>query len=557
MPPRPNRPQSGDTRRLQFIDIDDFTPGLYSNSAIAYSTPPNTVPGPFAAPTGAADASETWQCIALPGGGLGPLPGLTNQYTLGNLGITQPPAGQLGYIGGLLATGVSVEDEMLVIVEYQTGGNNIFYAFSGVVGTGVGHSLYNNSTVTPAAGGIGGSPYPFATRVAASNPTTTIGAEVIAFLFADQGRILLYPDPANPTVFGVKDISGATNAAGLFGHQTRIVALMNVPYSWPAPTTVDTNNDAINYTDPPNSETWPGTTPDTVFVAEFPFGYGAVGSMNAGELFMVKCRGGGLIVSGDINNPTVVWLPGVMPTGVKYGHADSGALGLYYCSELEGAWIWTGGNSSQKISSQLDDNFYTPQNLIPSRFFDFFVKRWDNLVLFSNNFVFDENTQGWWRLLNPATASLFHYTEGFERGQMYGAVTQVTGTTTDFLYQFDRTKPASSWQWQSLPIRVSEDRVVNIREIVARYSNPYGGSGTFTMQMSAIDSGGNVISATSFTWNAAVNRPQMQRLNLGGYYSEDITIRIVMEANTAGQPAPVLHSLSVGYRTSEHAGAVV
>jgi hypothetical protein len=555
MPPRSNRQQAGDQRGIQFIDLDDFTPGIYSASAIAVSGPPNTVPGPFAAPLGSADASETWQCIGLPGGGLGPLPAMTEDFTLAALGITQPPAGQVGWIGGLLNTGVTVDDELLVAIEYQTGGNNVYYLFSGVVGTAIGNQLYTSSTATPSGGGIGGSPYMFATRVASANPTTTIGAEVIAVLYANQGRILLYPDPANPTVVGIKDISGVTNAMAIFGHQNRICAFMNVPYSWPTPTTVDTNNDAINYTDPPNSETWPGSTPDVVFIAEFPFGYGAFGSMNAGELFLVKCRGGGVIIQGDVNNPNVLWLPGVAPTGVWFGHGDSGLNGFYYCAEHDGCYVWGGGNVSQKVSAQLDDTFYIVSNEILSRCFHYFAKRWNNWMLFSNNYLFDETTGGWWRLLNPSTASLFHYTEGFSRNQLYAAVTQVTGDTTVFLYKFDKTVPASSWQWQSLPIRVSEDRTVNIREIVVRYSNPYGGSGTFTLQLSAIDSAGNVINAQAFTWDIAVNRPQMQRLNLGGYYSEDVTVRVSAQANTPGEPAPVLHSISVGYRTREHAGA--
>ena len=77
MPPNPNRQQRGDTRQLQFIDIDDFTPGCYDASPNAVSTPSST-PGPFPAPLGAADASQTYQCIALRNGGIGPLPGNTS-----------------------------------------------------------------------------------------------------------------------------------------------------------------------------------------------------------------------------------------------------------------------------------------------------------------------------------------------------------------------------------------------------------------------------------------------------------------------------------------------
>ena len=203
---------------------------------------------------------------------------------------------------------------------------------------------------------------------------------------------------------------------------------------------------------------------------------------------------------------------------------------------------------------ELDKNFYTPANAIPNQNFNYFIQRWGDLMVYSNNWVMDSIAGGWWRLLNPSTASFFWYSLGFNTYQLYAMIPQVSSHTAPCLYQFDRTVPASSWQWQSLPYRVSEDRYVDTREIAIVYSNPYGGTGTFTIQASAIDAGGNVINAQPFTWNAAVNRPTMQRLNIRAQ-AEDLTIRIVATANTAGQPAPVLHSMRVGFRTRQHAGS--
>jgi hypothetical protein len=552
MPPS-NRAQRGDTRGLQFLDIDDFTPGCYSASNIAFSSPPNTVPGPFPAPPGSADASQTWQCIALRQGGIGPMAGNTAANTLTDLGITTfPPGGQAAYIVGLLNTSITNEDEFLVCIEYVASGTNHFEAWSGVLGTSTGNLIWGPTTGSE--GRPAGSAYPFSTRVAPSNPTTTVGQMVIAFPDNVGGHLLLYPDPSATTSFGCVDIANGDVAGTIFGHQTRIVVLRNFATSWPVTPSAWSNNDPINYTDPPNSETYPGVATDVIFVAEQPYGYGAVGSVSAGELFMVKTRGGGVVISGDLNNPTVTYLPGVHPTGLQYGRTDSDLNGLYYCSLDSGSWIWSGGNVSNPISTQLDKNFYTPNNAIPNQNFNYFIQRWGELMLFSNNWVYDSIAGGWWRLLNPSTESFFWYTLGFNTYQVYAASPDVASVTDPFLYKFDRTVPASSWQWQSLPIRVSEDRTINIREIVARYSNPFGGTGTFTIQLSAIDSGGNVINTFPLTYNAAVNRPQMQRLNLGNYYSEDVTIRLVATANTAGQPAPVIHGLSIGYRSREHYG---
>lgn len=553
-----NRPQSGDTKQLQFIDIDDFTPGIYSNSDISFSAPPNTVPGPLPAPTGSADAAQTFQCIALPGGGLGPLPGVVHIYDLTDLGITDPTVA--GYVAGLHPTLMTPNDEFVVYVEYQSAGDNHVRVWSGVVGTGSGHLLYSNDVATPTGGGIAGAPFMFATRVAPSNPTTTIGQIVIAIPVSAVSDLILYPDPSAPTVFGVYDFMTSL-VLQAFGHQNRIVVIEpNAGNSWPLTTPVDTNSDILNYTDPPNSETFPALTPGIVFVAEEPYGYGAVGSISAGELFLVKCRGGGVVVQGDINNPTVTFLPGVRETGEIYGHADSNEAGLFYCSHGGtgsegggGAHLWGGGNVSQKISQQLDDNFFLTQFNSVSQSFAYFCKGFDGRMLFSNNWLYDTQTNSWWRFLNPATASVYWICEGFLNNQFYAAVPAVASVATPFLYRFDKTVPASSWQWQSLPIRVSEDRYVDLREVAVRYSNPYGGSGTFTMTVSAVDQAGNVVAAQPLTWNSAVNRPQNQRFNIR-CQSEDLTIRVAVQANTAGQPAPVIHSISAGYRTRQHTG---
>ena len=453
----PNRQQSADTRGIEFIDIDDFTPGIYDASNIAFSS--NTVtPGPFVAPIGSADASATWQCIALPQGGLGPTPALTKVSTLTDLGITtEPPGGTTdAYLVGLLNSLVTNQDEFLVCIEWIDGsGNNQFYAYSGVLGTSTAHQLFH-STGT-GLGRVAGSAFPFATRVAPSAPTTTVGEVVIVFPANASGDLLLYPDPANPTAFGVADISSPpTVVAGtVFGHQTRIVVLQNVALPWPVTPTLFSNNDAINYTDPPNSETYPGATPSVIFAAEQPYGYGAVGSVSAGELFMVKCRGGGIVIQGDINNPTVTYLPGVKPTGIIYGRCDTDENGFYYCTDGAGAWLWNGGNASTKISTQLDDLFYIPTNPIPNQNFTYFIQRWHDFMLFSNNYIYNTQSGGWWRLLNPATASIYWWVPGYMANQMYGAVAPLPTVTSNFLYQFDDQVPATNYQWQSLPVRVS------------------------------------------------------------------------------------------------------
>src|SRR5208282_2542453 len=120
-------------------------------------------------------------------------------------------------------------------------------------------------------------------------------------------------------------------------HQNRIIVLSGVTYDYPAGSGFDTN-EQICFTDPPNSAAL--GFQQTVLVPEEPYGYGCAGSISAGELVLIKKRGGGVVVTGDIFSPNVTDLPGVEPTGGIYGNASSGLDGFFYCSYENGAWVW-------------------------------------------------------------------------------------------------------------------------------------------------------------------------------------------------------------------------
>src|ERR1700722_8860270 len=68
---------------LTFFTVDDFRPGIISQANYAYQAGDNTSPVPVTgiSPTSAAaQPFGTFACMALPSGGLGPLPSVTNTY---------------------------------------------------------------------------------------------------------------------------------------------------------------------------------------------------------------------------------------------------------------------------------------------------------------------------------------------------------------------------------------------------------------------------------------------------------------------------------------------
>jgi hypothetical protein len=537
-----------DSRGLSFFDITDFSPGIYYGSNVV-------APGAdlLPSPPGAADVNGTVGCMVMPNGGLGPLPGLASEFSglsLSSIGITVAGAADISAMANSVYAQTfnsnDTADEILLVVTTISGGfqTSVFYSwqhFGNILRT-VFTGTYNYSTDHNTVC------YPFATSINTSGGSAQ-PCWVIPIFSPDgplRGDLLVYPSIAAPTTFSTDDV--VTRQGGMcFGHQGRIVQLTNVLTEWPLPSTVSYN--PLNYTDPSQTETWPAQF--ETFGPENSFGYGAVNSVSAGELFLVKARGGGLVIQGDLNNPTVTSLPAVKSTGVIFGRSDTDPNGMYYCSQNNGAWVWGGGNASTKISNQLDDNFFSPVHPLMSTYYSYYCQRWGDWMLFSNNWVYDTVHGGWWRLENPSSQSYFWYSQGIAEQFMWAALPTVTGGSEPFLWEYDRTVPRSSFTWRSLPIRIPvEDRTSTARELVIRASNPYADAAP-QIDATLIDDKGNASALDTWTMTPGTNTVQEVRLNAGVKQTTTVAISLAVSGTTA---APVVHSLSLGSRAREHAG---
>ena len=536
-----------DSRGLNFFDVTDFSPGIYDNSLIAFGSTPTTVPGIFPAPPGAADASHTFGCMSLPNGGLGPLPALGGAP--GATGLSLTAMGITGLtnvdITALINSQITSSDELVIGVNTVSGGFQTTHFYSYVVGGGGSLNSIQTQTYTY-TGDHNFCTYPY-------SETLTNQPVVVLPLAAPDGpnsNLMVYPSVSAPTVFGVDVIATNASAKGIaFGHQGRIGIIQTLVISWPVTATQPGVAFGFNYTDPAQSETW--TPQFEVFGPETPFGYGAVNSISAGELFCVKARGGAIIIQGDLNNPTVTTLGGVQSTGAIFGRSDSDANGmLYYCSQRHGAWGWAGGNASEKISQQLDENFFLCANPIASPFYSYYFQRWGNWMMCSNNWMRDSNTGGWWRLEDPSVRSYFWYVPGYDNRWMFAALPTAASSSTDFLFEYDNATPRNTFSWQSLPIKLpAEDRTATTRELVIRASNPYADVAPI-VAASLIDDKGTVTALDTWTMTTGTDTVQEIRLNAGTKQTNTIAVRLTPSGTLY---APVIHGLSLGYRTREHA----
>lgn len=543
----------------RWLAIEDFTPGCYSAGGAIVG---NTVDRRLGAPLGAADAEVTYGCYALPNKALAALPGVTHTYAWPGASSGTHPAFLVGcLIHDELADGTT---EAIVISEYDDGANHHWQAYSFILESLATNLLINTTEATSA--GIFGSPYPQFTRAANTNPTTTPGNPVAVFPVGGPasptnvatGQLYMYPDPATPSAFGVRPLITGPPYTSVSGqtlvHQSRVVVLAGVNYSYPAGGGFDTNEN-INFTDPPNSTVYGNQ--QTVLAAEEPYGYGCGGSISAGELFIVKKRGGGLVVTGDIFAPNVTFLPGVQPTGNFYGNAASTPMGFVYCSYDNGAWVWNGGSTSQKLSSNLDDGAFLPPEFLgtggapamQSNNYGFYVSSFGDKVYFSNNWLYNTRDNSWWTYYprpNNGGANLF-WVQPVNGNFIYAAQLSFTGTNT-FLYRFDPATPSQNYQWQSLPLKLaSPDHVSDIREVVIRASNSSAGA---TLTLTVLDQGSAVWGPTTMTGTIG-SGPQLIRYNVAANGVREPQV-FVQVAGFGGGDMPVIHGIDIRYRTRAH-----
>lgn len=144
-------------------------------------------------------------------------------------------------------------------------------------------------------------------------------------------------------------------------------------------------------------------------------GVGTVGVVTIDQLLLVKHFGGGALVSGDLDNPTIHRLPYIEPTrGVVCKGAHT-PIGFVYGSD-NGIFIWQGGDDTKKLSPQLDGFFW---NHTDGSFAETYagsrgrMAYWNGLICVPNNYVYDIERESWWRFqvkdLLPASSAIAPY----------------------------------------------------------------------------------------------------------------------------------------------------
>lgn len=525
----------------EWITLNDFSPGIehrlqFQGGAAA----PSRQPG--------AATPNTWRCAALPGGGLGPLPGRSITYTPT---YPQNPAttadGKLAISGFHLigpitagtANGVDAAEfhlayEYVVGVQrrYRWERHRMWELVPGIDTI----KTINSAEATPAHiyRPTWFHPYRAHTSDPAQPGTPVMAASWFVSGGGNEKFWSLFPAPSSSGTNSVHDISTTLAMEGLIGHQGRSVGFNlngwthGSPGSW-------SFDEQIYYTNV-NLATLSSAIAAT-FGQENATGYAVVGSLSASELLLIKRSGGAYLIRGDIDNPTVLRLPGVIS---PHNHDHIGAstpIGFIYGVRDGGLWVWNGGEASELISPQLEPNFWQS----PNSFVDFWgrFEQWHQYVAVPNNWLYDYAAKSWWRLDDPAVAVHFHYSQSVITPTLYCAPAQITSAAQPVVSGYSPATPASSYQWESQPIPQAMFRDVKLRQMVLVAQ----GQGTIAITFTGL---GGVTHTETVILNGGTT-PVAYRRNLNLTYTH-LQVKFVANSGSSAS-APIIYELRLATAT--------
>ncbi len=611
--------QSSQTR--EYITLADFSPGIFNDW---YST------GGQPAPDGAAQLSGTFGCVCSRQGSLIPAPKKVNtqsQALIDANGSGKYPTGDArihilgmrnmspvylkksnaGGPGGQPAVPSGNQTDypdmpFLAMQWYYDagGGSGPFTRKSRVRGykcfndAGGTYDMMTHSSAGTAA--VGTKPwYGFlALEIGRANPahSDTFGLPfVMAINAVDLGTPSAKVYPAYATAYS-DSVSApwfdtTLGMSAIFAHQDRIFAIaLGAPSSvngmdnWFGSDGIVDMQEWLFYTDA-NNYTGGTTANNITLVNENPFGYGSWGSVNASELLLIKKRGGGVLVRGDINNPTVVRLPGIESTGMMMNlgcmisrgvsQGSNYMSGAYLYGSDRGVFMWNGGDSTIHLSKQLDGCFWkatTPvsptagysvvDQLNNPLFFETlgnyspapsgsFAQCGDRYIYAPNNFLFEMEHGGWWRHTDPSAGIIYGWHDQSVKNRVL-ASPYIVGDGTignEAVAWFDPTLGQTSYQWTSQPLAKSLGRNLSFRNV----SIVLRGYGTVTVQLVGL--AGATSETASFTINST-GRPVAIEAPCS-VHAHDVVVVVTSTGHDSGTPAPEVIRMQIGYDARETA----
>ncbi len=538
---------------LQWIEMVDFSPGIFSNNNLAGGISVTSQNPCMAQEIG------TVRCRSLPTGGLGPGPRRTFDFAL-----TSVPGAGNDYtylINGLGTWGQIFNDpivdtdqdhriEVHLPISYTTGGtwdNTFKWVRERIFDTTPSTEVILTDTSTDSAPEKVQYGFLMKTRLNPASPLDP-GVPVMVCVYGGFAQGLrvsaAHPDPATASTNSTVEVGDDTLLwRRAVAHQGRIMLGQYVLYNRGDDATISTEEN-MYWTDV--NDTSLDDSIAAVFVPEVDSSITDMGSMSANQLIVIKSIGGGYVLQGSLGDVTVVRLPNLMcPDGAETVQGCNTSKGFVYSAGDRGLYIWNGSDQAEWLSSQLDGRTFLEEGGVPfgEGSHRGQCDRWMDLLLAPNLWFCDLETRGWWRLDDPDDDA-FHGTPvcWFQstkyNSQAVGARAILDNDDDEVFYIWDYADLAHDYTWRSHPFWISRDRYITVRQAVVALQ----GHGQVTIKV--MDSSEADANVAYKVIDIDSDEIQNYRFDLS-LSSENLIVDI--HADGAGSEAPLVHRLYLGY----------
>lgn len=400
----------------------------------------------------------------------------------------------------------------------------------------------------------------------------TPGPVVVAFVFAELAYYS--PDESTPTSTSTKAIPADTTnypPNKMVAHQGRIVIFPLVSRGANT-STVRPDNEAFYWTavnDLQTRDALLSAYEKTVAYIEQSHGYEWAYSLTSDTLLLMKRSGGALVLQGDLNAFRADPKPFVQSPGLALNQGALSPIGIVYPVDNGTVWVCEGGDTSREIAKHMDPNFWRPSQLNPANGAqvangwgtdETSCARWGNYVLFPSNWVCDtEGSQegpSWWRLDDPspvlgASRDMHWWTTDWTGRWAWGAPSgYANSATSTVLYEYDMQTSRESYSWQSHPHDFSLGQRVLVEDLVvsAAAQNPNVATIKVTVSSNTGDS------VTQEVYVPSSDPMTLRFPNKWGVRGTGITVKIEVDSNQDGVPAPTVYGYEGEYSVSSRVG---
>jgi hypothetical protein len=560
-------PGSRNAGAVKTLTVDDFTPGVVRFSRGGY---PDTYG--VGAPPGS--ASLAFRCWALPNVGLVPFP---SYYPAQAYSRPSQPNSQVLSLGNMLPLpganpNNTFDADSIVAAWFDFGAGNGRYEVT--------RANANYQAATPATGtsiftSTGGlSPLDpwvsmdygvFSDTAAQSYRRVVIMSDIYNSNWVTVGS---WQSPASPPPFQTGALPGpSAYTTRLFFHEFRAWYLHA---STPANDTAGFGGAGQDFVSVSGGASADLTMGNWVFAGAFAPELGRLfatwGSISSGELFLLYGVGGAVLLNGDplSGSASAIKLPAVPGPGMVFGRAAQTAAGLIYATETDGAYLWNGDNTANKISGNVPDDELIRAIPAGGGIFRMHSAQaaWGAQAMFPNNWMYDTITGSWWQVEDPAVVNFQVHAPSSYGPKSFlsapGFVIAPAGVApTLTIYGWDRLTMQHSYVWVSNPLPVTQGDLVSLQKLELVASNPTPTDAVITITPT-VPAGQAPLEqqtqAQPLTFRVPANTVGWRASHRLGYSDYNVQLRVDAVNTSATQPAPTVHQFTVSYTETRPSG---